>query len=126
MEKSGYSSLIFGPEIIWGLLYLLAIRLAKANAAPPHPLDNFMEKLYFWVPVAGLLTFSLWYFPGVEKNWLLLRVWLACMIGGHLVLDTSMKGYSKQGPGIGMGYLAGLILMFIALMAGTIFIKIRF
>ena len=117
---------LLGPEVIWLSLYILARIISKLNAAPPHGLDKFIENWYLWVPLAALLTFSLWHFPGVEKNWLLLRVWLVCLIGGHLVLDAGLRGYSQQGPGIGTAYIFGWLLMFFALVAGTIYAKIRF
>ena len=126
MEKSSLLHWVFGPEILWFILYLLAGWLAKANAEPPHSLDGFLENLFLWVPLAVLLTFSLWYFPGVEKNWLLLRVWIVCLVGGHYVLDAGLKGYSEQGPGIGTAYIVGIGILFFALIAGTIFVKIRF
>jgi len=37
-----------------------------------------------------------------------------------------LSAYSTQGPGIGMGYLGGLILLFCGLVIGTICIKIWF
>jgi hypothetical protein len=117
---------IFGPELIWYLLYLLAIWLAKLNAAAPHSLDKFLENLHLWVPLAILLTFTLWYVPAVEKNWLLVRVWIACLVGGHHVLDKGLQGHSEQGPGIGTVYIVGWGMMFFALVIGTIFVKIKF
>lgn len=126
MEKSSLLSWVIGPEIIWGLLFLAAGWLAKWNAIPPHSFDKFLENLHLWVPLAVLLTFALWYFPSVEKNWLLLRVWIACLVGGHFVLDTGLRGYSEQGPGIGTVYIVGWGMMFFALIAGSIFVKIKF
>lgn len=126
MEKSNFLNWLFGPEIIWGLLFLLIGWMAKTNQSAPHSLDKFLENLHLWVPLAVLLTFSLWYFPGVEKYGLLLRVWITCLVGGHYVLETGLKGHSEQGPGIGTVYLVGWGMMFFALIAGSIFVKIKF
>lgn len=53
-----------------------------------------------------------------------LRIWIAGIIMGHFVLETLMSSYSQQGPGIGMGYLAGMLLLFIILVAGSIVVKL--
>jgi hypothetical protein len=45
-------------------------------------------------------------------------------VGGHFVLEKALSAYSTQGPGIGMGYLAGLMLLFFILVLGTVVVKI--
>jgi hypothetical protein len=117
---------LLGPELFWGLLYFAATLLAKANNPPVKSIDNIIEYLWFWIPVVSILVFGLWWIPSAEKNWLLLRVWIFGLLGGHLVLEKALSAYSTQGPGVGMGYLAGLIFVFVGLVAGTIFIKIWF
>ncbi len=121
-----FFSLLFGPEILWLGLYWAAAFLKKANQPTSHPMDKFIDGLYLWVPLLVLLTFGLWYVPAVEKRWLLLRVWVVCLVAGHFVLEKGMSAYSQQGPGIGMGYLVGIILVLAALCAGSLFVKIRF
>lgn len=115
-----------GPELIWMLLYGGAILLGKFNVPPSKSINDFLEYFYTLVPLAALLIFSLWYFPSVERNWLLLRVWIAGIVGAHYVLDKGLSAHSEQGPGIGTAYLAGLLFTFCALVAGSIFVKIRF
>lgn len=117
---------LFGPELYWFLLYLGAILLGKFNVPPSKSIDNFLEYFYVIPPLAALLSFSLWYFPAVEKNWLLLRVWIAGILGAHYVFNKALSAHSVQGPGIGMGYLAGMIYTFCILIGGSIFVKIRF
>ena len=117
---------LIGPELFWLLLYLAGTIVARANAPPSKAMDGFIETCWLWIPVVSILVFSLWWMPSVEKNWLLLRVWIAGVVGGHLVMERVLRAYSEQGPGIGMGYLAGLMLQFLALVAGSIFVKIRF
>jgi hypothetical protein len=120
------SRYIIGPEMLWLIIYVFARMFSKLNKAPDHTLDNFIEQCWFWVPVLVLSTFGLYWISGVEKNWLLLRIWIVGIIMGHLVLETVMKAYSNQGPGIGMGYLAGMLFLFILLVAGSILVKIVF
>ncbi len=117
---------LLGPELFWLLMYLAASLVAKANHPPTKGMDHFIESLWFWIPAVSMLVFALWWLPAVEKDWLLLRVWVFGLLGGHFVLEKALSAHSKQGPGIGMGYLAGLILLFIGLVAGSVFIKIWF
>ncbi len=117
---------ILGPELFWLLLYIAASFLSKANTPPSKAVDDFIEYLWFWIPALSLIVFSLWWIPSVEKNWLLLRVWICGLIGGHFVLEKALSAYSNQGPGIGMGYLAGLMLLLVLLTVGSIVIKIIF
>ena len=117
---------LLGPELFWLLMYLAANFIAKANNPPTKEMDNFIEYLWFWIPMVSMLVFGLWWLPFVAKDWLLLRVWVFGLIGGHLVLEKALSAYSTQGPGIGMGYLAGLIFLFVGLVAGSVFIKLWF
>jgi hypothetical protein len=115
---------ILGPELFWLIIYFFAKMLSKLNKAPEYSLDNFIEQCWFWVPFLGFLSFGLYWVGAVEKNWLLLRIWIVGIIMGHVVLETILKAYSTQGPGIGMGYLAGILLLFIILVVGSIVVKL--
>jgi hypothetical protein len=117
---------LIGPELFWLLLYIAAMSIGKANTPPVKAIDDFIETLWFWIPAVSVLVFALWWIPSVEKNWLLLRVWIFGILGGHFVLEKALSAYSNQGPGIGMGYLTGLIFIFVFLVIGTIIIKIIF
>lgn len=117
---------LLGPELLWGLLYALVTLLAKSNVPPAFALDKQLENLYLYVPLSALLTFSLWLFPGVEKQWLLLRVWITCVVVGHFALSKGLGAYSEQGPGIGTAYIMGLILLLVALSVGSLLVGIRF
>lgn len=117
---------LLGPEIFWLFLYIGAIALGRANTPPSKEIDNIIEYLWFWIPAISLLVFTLWWIPSVEKNWLLLRVWIFGILGGHFVLERALTAYSNQGPGIGMGYLAGMLLLLVFLVIGSVLIKIIF
>ncbi|MBK9270335.1 MAG: hypothetical protein IPM48_01965 [Saprospiraceae bacterium] len=117
---------LLGPELFWGILYIGAIWIGKLNLTTTKPLDQFIESLWFWIPAASVLVFGLWWIPNVEKSYLLLRVWICGLLGGHWVIEKALLAYSQQGPGIGMGYLAGLMLEIFVLMVGTIFVWIKF
>lgn len=111
---------VVGPELFWLLLYITATLLKKANAMPSKALDDIIEYLWFWIPAISILVFGLWWIPSVEKNGLLLRVWIFGLLGGHFVLEKALSAYSNQGPGIGMGYLGGLMLEFAVLIIGSV------
>lgn len=115
---------ILGPEIIWILLLGISILIARSNTAPDFPMDDFIDKSWFLIALCGLMTYSLYFFPFVHKNFLFLRIWVICIFAGHHILETLTSAYSQQGPGIGMGYLAGMLFMIIALMAGSIMVAV--
>ncbi len=117
---------LIGPEIIWILIYLALIFPAKMNWKISTSFDNFLETIWFWMPVLALLTFALWWVPSVVKNWLLLRAWISCLVGGLYIFEKTMYTYGKTGPGIGAGYLASALMIFFALVIGTITVKIKF
>ncbi len=117
---------LLGPELFWLLLYAAATLLGKFNKAPKFPIDDFIGTLWFWIPAVSVLVFGLWWIPLVEKNWLLLRVWIFGLIGGHFVIEKAFGAYSQPGPGSGMGWIGGMIFLFFFLVVGSIFIKIRF
>lgn len=116
--------LLFGPELLWVTLYGLVAWIAKKNALPSSGIDKQLENLYWYIPLAVLLTFALFYFPWVEKRWLLARIWITCLIAGNLTLTKGLNAHSQQGPGIGTAYIIGIIFVFVTLSAGSIGIKI--
>lgn len=118
--------LLAGPELLWLFIYGAVTVLAKSNVPPTKGMDRFIELLCIWIPLLALATFVLWYIPVVEKQWLLLRVWVVCLVAGHFALEKGLGAYSEQGPGIGTAYIVGILLLFGALVAGSLFIKIRF
>lgn len=117
---------IIGPELLWLLAYGAARLLAKTNMPPSKAIDGFIDKCWFYVPLLVVVCFAMWWLPMVEKRWLLLRVWIACIVGGHFVLEKIMGAYSEQGPGIGTAYLVGMILQVFLLIVGTVIILIKF
>jgi len=121
------AQLLIGPELLWLFVYLLVVLTIKVSGSPIKSMDDFWEKLAYLVPfIAVPLTFGLYWTPGVERRWLLLRIWVAALVGTHYVLEKGLGAYSEQGPGIGMGYLAGLILAFVFLVIGSIVVLIKF
>jgi hypothetical protein len=117
---------LLGPEIIWLTAYGLLLLPVKLKMAVPKGLDNFLESFYVWMPFFALLTFGLWWIPAVEKNWLLLRVWLTCLIGGLYIFEKVMDAYGKTGPGVGTAWMVCAMFLVIVLIAGTIVVKIKF
>ncbi|MBK7808240.1 MAG: hypothetical protein IPJ51_18385 [Saprospiraceae bacterium] len=116
--------IVLGPELYWVLLYMLSIILAWANKRSNFVYDDIIENVWFYIPVISVMIFGLYWIPIVEKNWLMARIWISGIVMGHFVLETLLESYSQQGPGIGMGYLAGMLLLFIILVAGSIVVKL--
>lgn len=116
--------ILLGPELIWLILYALSSVLAWANKKSNFVYDGIIENAWFYIPLLSVLIFGLYWIPFVEKNWLLLRIWIVGIIIGHVVLETILNAYSTQGPGIGMGYLAGILLLFMTLVVGSIVVKL--
>ncbi|MBX2929777.1 MAG: hypothetical protein KF852_18230 [Saprospiraceae bacterium] len=117
---------LIGPELLWLLIYGGADLLAKANTPPTKRVDDFIENIWFWIPLLALFTFALWWVPVVEKRWLLLRVWAACVVGCHYSLEKAIGASSTQGPGAGMAWLVGMMLLFLFLIVGSVVVKIKF
>jgi hypothetical protein len=115
---------ILGPELCWIILYVFSSVLVWANKKTNYAYDRVIENAWFYVPLLAAIIFGLFWIPIVEKNWLLLRIWIVGIIMGHVVLETILNAYSKQGPGIGMGYLAGILLLFMVLVIGSIIVKL--
>ncbi len=118
--------IVLGPELCWIILYGVALAIARANKKNGFVYDAIIENAWFYIPLLSVLIFGLYWTPFVEKNWLWVRIWISGIIMGHVVLETTMKAYSNQGPGIGMGYLAGMLLLFILLVVGSIIVKLVF
>lgn len=120
-------NLLLGPELLWLLFYFLVLLIIKLTGSPVKSMDNFWENTYFTVPLILVpMTFALYYVPGVVHSWLLLRIWLACLIGGNFVLSKAMGSHTEQGPGIGTAYILGMGLIILVLIAGSIFAAIKF
>ena len=119
--------LLLGPECVWAVFYILSLVMIKWTSSPVKSMDRFWLSMTYIVPLILIpLTFALYFVPGVIRNWLLLRIWIAGLIGGHLVLNHCLLAHSEQGPGVGTAYIVGMGLVFVVLVAGSIWALIRF
>jgi hypothetical protein len=119
--------LLIGPELLWFFFYLIVLFVIKMTSSPIKSMDEFWVSTAYLIPLILIpLTFLLYYVPGVTRDWLLLRIWIVGIIGGHFVLNRSLLAHSEQGPGVGTAYMMGIILLIIALIAGSIWAKIKF
>ncbi|MBU6340542.1 MAG: hypothetical protein KGS48_03515 [Bacteroidetes bacterium] len=118
------SSIWFGPELCWLAAIACAAWLAYANK-PSGRFDGWIENCAYLAPLIALGTFAFFLMPNVPHSALLLRIWIAALIGCHYFLNTALQGYSTQGPGIGTAYLVGFIYVFVALLIGTIWVLYR-
>jgi hypothetical protein len=78
------------------------------------------------MPVFAFLTFALWWIPAVEKNWLLLRVWITCLIGGLYLFEKKTNAYGKTGLGVGTAWMASGMFIVIALIVGIVVVALKF
>ena len=121
------TSYLFGPELLWLSYYVVVIIIIKATHSPIKTMDSFWVNTGFIVPLILIpLTFLLYYIPGVTHNWLLLRIWIAVLVGGHFVLNKSLSVHSEGGPGVGTVYMMGMAFVIMMLIAGSIFVWIKF
>ncbi len=124
---SRLSPYLLGPELLWIVFYALVVLLIKITGSPVKSMDDYWVNLAFVVPLVLVpLTFALYWVPGVFRNWLLLRILIASLLGAHFVLEKGLKAHSEQGPGVGTAYLMGIGFALVILLVGSIFVKIRF
>ena len=118
---------LIGPELLWLVYYLIIVAITKATHSPVKSMDSFWVPMAYIIPLVFLpLSFILYYVPVVIKPWLLPRLWIAGIIGGHFVLSKALLAHSEQGPGVGTAYMMGMGFLFFALIAGTIWAVIKF
>ena len=118
---------LIGPELLWTLFYFIVILIIKSLNSPVKTMDSFWVNTAFIVPLILIpLTFGLYYVPGVIRPWLLLRIWIVGIVGGHYVLSKSLSAHSEQGPGVGTAYIMGMGIILFVLIACSIFAVIKF
>ena len=118
---------LVGPELLWMFFYLVVVIIIRSSHSPVKSMDSFWVNMSFIVPLVLIpLTFCLYFIPGVVHKWLLLRIWIVGIGGGHYVLSRSLDAHSEGGPGIGTAYIMGMGIVFIMLIAGSIFVLIKF
>ncbi|MEO6131682.1 MAG: hypothetical protein ABIQ02_07530 [Saprospiraceae bacterium] len=122
-----FSNYLFGPELLWVVFYMLVLIIIRVTHSPIKSMDSFWVNTAFIIPLVLIpVTFGLYYIPSVIRPWLLLRIWIVGIVGGHYMLSKSLSAHSEQGPGVGTAYIMGMGIIFIMLIAGSIFVKIRF
>ncbi len=121
------SNFLIGPELLWIFFYMIVLLVIRMTNSPIKTMDSFWVNTAFMIPLVLIpLTFLIYFIPGSIHKWMLLRIWLVGIIGGHYVLNKSLQAHSEQGPGVGTAYIMGIGLVFIMLVAGTIFALIKF
>lgn len=115
---------VLGPETIWLLIYLIARLITKNDILSPKSLDALIVNCWYWVPLVTILTFTLYWIPYASNNWLIPRIWIVSLVFGHFTLELLTSSYSQQGPGIGTTYIAGMLFIFVGLIAGSIVIGV--
>ncbi len=120
-------NILIGPELLWVIFYFIVTLIIRSTNSPIKTMDSFWVNMAYIIPLVLIpLTFGLYYFPGVIRPWLLLRIWIVGIVGGHYVLSKSLSAHSEQGPGVGTAYIMGMIFIIIMLVIGSIFAMIKF
>lgn len=120
-------SILVGPELLWCFFYVVVLIIIKMTSSPIKSMDNFWVSTSWLIPLILIpLTFLLYYVPGAIRDWMLLRIWIVGILGGHFLLNRSLNAHSEGGPGVGTAYMMGIILVFIMLVIGSIWAKIKF
>ncbi len=123
MHGANLFQLLPGPELLWVLFYVSILWLIRFTGSPNKRMDRLWINLANFVPFIAIpMSFSLFYFPGIMQDWLLLRVWIAGVFGAHYVLDRGLNAYSNQGPGVGTAYIMGMIFTLFMLLVGSVFV----
>ncbi|MEZ0483894.1 hypothetical protein [Fibrella aquatica] len=117
-------AVLIGPELLWLLVYGVITWLIDVNGMPHVLIDLLIKCLPIGMPSVAGMAFFAWYIPDVEKRWLLLRVWIASLVGAHGSMQKALLAFT--GKGAGLVYLAGMILVVLVLLVGSLFILIRF
>ena len=118
---------LVGPELLWVIFYFIVLLVIRLTNSPIKSMDSFWVNTSFLIPLILIpLTFMIYFIPGSIHKWMLLRIWIVGIIGGHYVLNKSLLAHSEQGPGVGTAYMMGMALIFIMLVLGTIFALIKF
>ncbi len=121
------SNYLIGPELLWLFFYMTVVMIIKLTHSPIKAMDSFWVNTAYIIPLILIpITFGLYYVPGVIRPWLLARIWIVGIVGGHYILSKSLSAHSEQGPGVGTAYIMGMIFLLIVLMAGSIFAVIKF
>ena len=117
---------LLGPELLWGVFFLLASWLAGRNS-PPTPASNAFLERACWLGalLATALTFTVFLIPapGARSGWLLARVVLATIVGVNLCL-FKLAGAIDYGDSRNSGtwgfWMYGLLASAAALVPGAI------
>jgi hypothetical protein len=121
------TTFLIGPELFWVVLYLMVIAIARLTHSPAKGMDPLWLSTTYIIPLVLIpLSFGLYYFPGVIRDWLLLRLWIGGLVGGHFVMARALIAHSEQGPGVGTAYIMGMGFALFALIAGSIWAVLKF
>jgi hypothetical protein len=115
---------LIGPELYWLIIFAISFCLSWLNRKPNYDYDSIIENAWIYIPLLTMLLFGMYQIAVIDKKWHLLRIWISSILMGHFTLNTLLAAYSTQGPGIGMGYLTGILIIFIVLIGASILVKI--
>ena len=118
-------SYVFGPEMYWAVMYVLARMAARRHLAPDPAITGWLDRYWIMLPLICVpLTFAFFLLPGGGRWWLLLRIDRAIAIGLAIATTEYCNGMTHHepsaGPGAGTAWMVMLALGYTLMLAGTI------
>lgn len=117
-----YIAYSLGPELAWGLVWLLTAWLVSLNKLPTRAGNQRLETIGYFLPLIGLLLAFLTLAWAVGSYWwLLLRIALGSAAGILVVISVLCGGIDYQdsrNSGVGTGFVLFIGLAYLELLIG--------
>lgn len=112
---------LIGPETIWFLAFIGIKYFGKYNISIQGKYNDMLETMVYWLPLLIIIAcMGIFYIPVVPKGYLLLRIFIASIIGGHYVFTYCASSHTVGGPGAGMIYIVGLCFTLVFLLIASV------
>jgi hypothetical protein len=128
-----YTNYVFGPEMIWALLFVVASFLVARNQPPTEAGSARLESLLWLFALGGVLVSFVpqaWTTSGTW--WMLLRIAVASTIGVCVVVTRICGGIDygdSRNSGVGAAFVMmigfGLVLLLIGLAVAAVWIVFK-
>ena len=115
-----------GPEILWLLAFIGVRYFGKYNISMQGSYNDTIENMVYLLPLVLVITcMGIYGIAIAPKDYLLLRIIFASVIGSHFVFSACADSHTAGGPGAGMIYIVGVCFTILCLAIASI-IKLFF